>query len=107
MIRLIDWLAVNEKQQRKYRFAMIHKLARMEAAISLQRVEQLAQTQSKPPFYFEDKLMEDAKADEEFISNQSEQVGVTMLRYIYGEDRAPEPPEPRRDRRRKWHGWEI
>ena len=104
LTKLIEWLAENEKRQGKYRFAMIHRLTRMEAAISLLLVGQQAQTQSKPPFYQTDKLMEDAKAAEEFISNQSEQVGLKLLRCIYGEDRAP---EPRRDRRRKWHGWEI
>ena len=104
LTRLIEWLAENEKRQMKYRFAMIHRLARMEAAISLILVGQQAQTQSKPPFYCADKLNEDASEAEEFIANQSEQVGLKMLRYIYGVNRAP---EPRHDRRRRWWGWEI
>ena len=67
-------------------------------------VGQQAQTQSKPPFYHADKLEEDARTAEEFIANQSEQVGAKMIRYIYGEDPVP---ERRHDRRRKWWGWEI
>ena len=104
LTRLIEWLAENEKRQGKYRFAVIHRLARIEAAISLILVGQQAQTQSKPPFYYADKLEEDARTAEEFISNQSEQVGSKIIRYIYGEDPAP---ETRHDRRRKWWGWEI
>ena len=104
LTKLVPWLDANEKVQRRFRFAMVHRLTRMEAAISLLLVGQQAQTQSKPPFYHADKLEKDAKAAEEFISNQSDQVGLKMLRYIYGEDQAP---EPRRDRRRRWWGWEI
>jgi hypothetical protein len=66
-------------------------------------VGQQAQMQGRQAYY-EDKLRKDVKSAEEFIAAQSEQMGVTMLSYIYGETRAP---EPRRDRRRKWHGWEI
>jgi hypothetical protein len=104
LTRLIEWLAANEKAQRKSRLAEIGILTKIDAAISLLLVGQQAQTQSKPPLYFADKLKEGAKDAEEFISNQSKQVVLKLLRYIYGEDRAP---APRRDRRRKWHGWEI
>ena len=38
------------------------------------------------------------------VSRSSEQIGIKMIRYIYGED---EVPEVRYDRRRKWWGWEI
>ena len=89
LTQLIEWLA------------MINRLTRVEAAISLILVGQQAQTQSKPPWYQADKLEEDARWAEECIARQSEQAGMKMIRYIYGKDQAP---EPRHDRRRKWWG---
>jgi hypothetical protein len=35
---------------------------------------------------------------------ESEQLGLKMIRYIYGDEPTP---EPHFDRRRKWWGWEI
>lgn len=104
LTRLIGWSAENETRQRKYQFAMVHRLARIEAMISLLLVGQQAEQQCKPPFYSHDKLHEDAGKAEDFIANQSEQIGLKMIRYIYGEERAP---ETHHDRRRKWWGWEI
>jgi hypothetical protein len=104
LTKLVPWLDANEKAHRRFRFAMVHRLTRMEAAISLLLVGQLAETQNKPPVYNANKLDQDAKTTEGFIANQCEQVGLKMIRYIYGEEQAP---EPRHDRRRKWWGWEI
>jgi hypothetical protein len=101
---LIEWLDGHEKQHTKYRMGMMNMLTRVEAAISLILVGQLAQTQSKPPWYQPDKLEEAARHAEEFIARQSEQTGMKMIRYIYGKE---EVPEPRHDRRRRWWGWEI
>jgi hypothetical protein len=104
LTHLIEWLAGHEKQHAKYRAAMINRLTRVEAAVSMILVGQQVQTQSKPPWFQADKLEEDARHAEEFIARQSEQMGMTMIRYIYGKDQAP---EPRHDRRRKWWDWEI
>lgn len=104
LTQLIEWLAAHEKQHTKYRLAMINRLTRVEAAISLILVGQQAQTQSKPPWYQPDKLEEDARWAEECIARQSEQVGMKMIQYVYGKDPTP---EPRHDRRRRWWGWEI
>ncbi len=104
LTRFIEWVAENEKRQDKYKFAVVHRLTRMEAAISLLLVAQQAQTQSKPPWFQQDKLGEHARRAEEWIASQSEQVGMKIIRYIYGRDQAPEPSY---DRRRKWSGWEI
>jgi hypothetical protein len=81
--------------------AMIHRLTRVEAAVSLILVAQEAQTQSKPPCYMPGKLEEAAKQAEQFIAKQSEQVGMKMIRYIHCNEQVP---EPRHDRRRKWWG---
>ena len=83
---------------------MVHKLAWIEATVSLLLVGQEVQMQSKRHEYSADELEKDTKSAEEFISNQSGAVGLKMIRYIYSEDPVP---EPRHDRRRKWWGWEI
>ena len=103
---LIPWLDANKKTERKFRSAVIHKLTRIEAAISLLLVGQEAQSQGvlKHYGYDADKLDEAAKWAEEIISRQSESAGLKMMRYIYSEDPVP---EPRHDRRRRWWGWEI
>jgi hypothetical protein len=108
LTQLIEWLSGHEKQHAKYRLAMINRLARVEAAISLILVGQQAQTQSKPPWYSADRLEEDARCAEEFIAKQSAEEGMKMIQYIYGKAPArPQAPEPRHDRRRRWWGWEI
>jgi hypothetical protein len=104
LTQLIEWLAGHERQHTKYRMAMINRLTRVEAAISLILVGQQTQLLSKPPWYQTDKLKEHARQAEEFIARQSEQEAMKMVRYINGKDQAP---EPRNDRRRKWWGWEI
>lgn len=110
LTKLIHWLADNEqrkeKLETKYRAAMAQKLARIESMVSLIWVGQSAQTQSNPPWYQEDKLRKDAESAEEFISRQAHENGSKMIRFIYGEDKTPQP-EPHHDRRRKWSGWEI
>jgi hypothetical protein len=103
---LIPWLDANKKTERKFRSAVIHKLSRIESAISLVLVGQEAQSQwwLKQHGYDAEKLEESAKWAEEVISKQSEPAGLRTIRYIYSEDPVP---EPRHDRRRRWWGWEI
>jgi len=105
LTELIEWLGANETRERKFRASMLIHLSRIETTASMILVGQMAEQQlKKQPFYNHDKLKEDAKAAEESIAAQSNQTGVTMLRFIYGNDPIP---EVRRDRRNKWHGWEI
>ncbi len=101
---LIGWLDGHEKQHTKYRMAMMNRLTRVEAAVSLILVGQDAQTQSNPPWCPPGKLEEAAKRAEEFIAKQSELSAMKMIRYIYGKEQAR---EAKHDRRRRWCGWEI
>ncbi|TAK99857.1 MAG: hypothetical protein EPO07_10500 [Verrucomicrobia bacterium] len=103
LTRLIPWLDAHEKIQQKFRYAMIYKLTRLDAAISMLLVGQQIRMQKRQE-YFAEKLDEDAKAAEEFISEQSEAKALKLIRFIHSESPAP---EVRRDRRRKWTGWEI
>jgi hypothetical protein len=103
---LIPWLDARWKEERKFRNAVIGKLTRIESALSLVLMGNEAQTQMmlKNHSFDGEKLEADAKAAEEFISNQSEAAGMKIIRYIYSQDPVP---EPRHDRRRRWWGWEI
>src|SRR6478609_667114 len=102
LTRLIEWLAGHEKQHTKYRVAIVNRLTRVEAAISLILVGQLGLQQGKAEWYRADKLEADSKWAEDFIAQKGDKVAMEMFRYIYGEERAP---EPRHDRRRGWWGW--
>lgn len=104
LTRLIEWLAGHEKQHTKYRVAMVNRLTRVEAAISLILVGQLGLQQGKAEWYRADKLEADSKWAEDFISQKGDRAGMAMLRYIYGKEKEP---EPRFDRRCRWWGWEI
>jgi hypothetical protein len=102
--KLVHWFADQEKLQRKFRFAIINKLSRIEAAVSMLLVGQMARNQGERPFFRAEKLEKDAEAMEKFITRQAFENGRKTVRYLYQED--PQP-EDRHDRRRKWHGWEI
>jgi hypothetical protein len=99
LTKLIHWVIDNEqrkeKLETKYRAAMARKLARIESMVSLIWVGQSAQTQSNPPWYQEAKLRKDAESAEEFISRQSHENGLKMIRFIYGDEPAPEPGHDR------------
>jgi hypothetical protein len=104
LTRLITWLDGHEKQHTRYRMAMIQRVTRLEAAVSLLLVGQEAQTQGNPPWYQADELEKSARRTEEFIVKLSEQIGMKMIRYIYGKEPAA---AAKHDRRGKWWGWEI
>lgn len=103
LTKLLHWMDANEKFQRKFRYAVINSLSKIDAKASLLLVGQLARTQ-RPQWYDSDKLEEDAKATDEFISKQSLEKGVAVVKYIYTETT---PETANHDRRRKWTGWEI
>ena len=106
LTELIPWLDAKKKSERRFRIAVIHELTRIDAAVSLLLVGQNAQSQGilKRYGYDADKLEEEAKWADEYISNQSSAAGLRAIQYIYSEDPVP---EPRHDRRRRWWGWEI
>ena len=103
LIALATAVGTNEKVQRRFRTAVLTRLARIETILGLVHVWQLADSQ-RPKQYFADKLDEDARAAEEYVSEKSHELGLKMVRYIHTD--APEP-EPRFNRRRKWSDWVI
>ncbi len=103
LIALAHAVAANEKTQRRFRYTVINKLSRIEALLGLVHVSQLARDQRPEPYY-EEKLREDAKAAEEYVSQKSCEAGLAMVKYMYAESEEPRAP---RAGRRKWSGWEI
>jgi hypothetical protein len=101
--RLIQWLDANEKAQRKFRMAVLIRLAKIETTLTEVQGAQLADFWA-PGRVSDEQRTKYLKEVEERVSRGSELLGLKMVRYIYGET---EMPEGRHDRRRKWWGWEI
>lgn len=102
--QLVHWLADNEKLQRRFRYAMINKISRLESMVSLVLVGQMARNQEQLSSFKKEKLEEDGKLTEEFIENRALSIGKSIVQFMFKEE---PKPKARRDRRRKWHGWEI
>jgi len=103
LIGLAHAIARNEQTQQRFRFAVVNKLARIEARLGMVHVSQLAREQ-QPVQYVETKLLEDSQAAEEHVSRTSYEAGLAMLKYIEGaEEEADVPTRARRN----WSGWEI
>lgn len=103
MTSLIAWLGENERRQRKFMDCLLIRLAKIDTMLTEVQGCQLADflqrgnvTDEKRTAYLKEL---EAKMD---LAN--EQMGVKMIHYIYGKDQTP---ERRRDRRRRWWGWEI
>ena len=100
---LISRLAEIEKRRRKYMTCVLIRLSKIETMLTEVQGCQLADFW--PPGKVRDeeriKHVKELKAR---MESASEQMGLKMTRFIYGEDQGP---EGRHDRRRKWWGWEI
>lgn len=97
-------IAANERVQRKFRYAVVSKLARIGATVAGIHGLQIVLSQREEDPRFEENIQKSAKGAEEFIARQGKVQGLKMIRYIYGPD--TETTE-RRDRRRRWSDWEI
>lgn len=107
LTKLVPWLDANEKAQRKFRNVMIHKLNLIESIITFVLAGQEAHNQRKQLFYNREKLDEDMKAAEEFVSKQSLERGIRIMEYIYGGNDNSPAPERSRGRRQPWSDWVI
>jgi len=91
-------IAANEKVQRKFRIAVLMRLSRIETIANLTYVAEMGGQRRNEPC-FEEKLRDDAKHAEEFISQQTDHMVLPMIKYIYGET---ELPAPKPKARAKW-----
>ena len=98
--QMMYWLNAKDRQQQKFRTAVITKLCRIEACIASLYPPILAREMKYDP----DKLMAELNTIDESVSKQQHDSVMAVLKYIY----AVEPKtEEWHDRRKKWHGWEI
>ncbi len=103
LTQLVPWLDANEKGQRKFRTAVLIRLAKIETMLTEVQGCQLAQCWP-PGRVTEEQRKNYLQELEERVSNASERLGLKMVRYIYGESGEANIPH---DRRRKWSNWEI
>jgi hypothetical protein len=102
--RLIQFLAANEKAQRKFRTAVLIRLAQIETMLTEVQGCQLADYWPPTARITDEQRDQYLKEVESRTSASSECLLSKMVRYIYGDDPIL---EVRHDRRKKWHGWEI
>ena len=102
--RLIQFLAENEKAQRKFRNVVLIRLAKIETMLTQVQGCQLANFWPPTAKITDEQRDQDLKEVESQTAASSEYLLSKMIRYIYGNDPIP---EVRHDRRKKWHGWEI
>jgi len=103
VLKLAVAVGTNEKVQRKFRNAVLIRLSKIETMLTEIQGAQLVDFWPPGEVTDEQRAVY-LKEVEDRVSRLSGQLGMKMVRYIYGEDEVPEIP---RDRRRKWSGWEI
>jgi hypothetical protein len=102
--RLIHFLMTNERAQRKFRTAVLLSLSKIETMVLMIHGAQIADAHLRNPHCDKEKMNKNAEDAEAYISQKSNELGMAMVKYIYRDDPIP---EVRRDRRKKWHDWEI
>ena len=103
LIALAHALAANEKTQRKFRNAVFVRLTRIETIVQMIHGAQIVEAHHSEPG-FEDKSRKHAENAEQFISQHGQELGLKMVKYVYGGSEEPSAP---RGGRRKWSDWEI
>lgn len=104
LIKLVPWLDENEKVQHRFRNAVLIRLSNIEAMLTEIQGAQLADFWSPEKHINDKQRAKYIEEVEEQIAMASNQIGLKMVRYIYGETEQPCRPH---DRRKKWSGWEI
>jgi hypothetical protein len=88
-------VAEGEKKQRRFRDAVVIRLARIETIVHMIHGGQIVEAGWRKPAY-DRKIEAKARDAERFISQESDVVGLAMVKYIHGELESTE----RRKRRR-------
>ena len=103
LVALAHAVASNEKTQRKFRNAVLIRLATINAMLTHVQGAQLAES-CRAPHVTDERRDAFLREVEEHVSQESLQLGLKMFRYVYDESEEIAVP---RDRRRKWSDWEI
>lgn len=99
---LTSGLVENDKVQRRFRYAVLRCLTKIELTVKMIHGSQIVQAQGTKPGY-EERIAEDVKATDEFISQKTEEMSLKMVKYIYGGDESG----ARTGKQRTQPDWEI
>lgn len=91
-------IAREAKTQRKFRDAVLIRLSRIEAIANLTHAAVIGTFHYNDPRY-EEKLMEDARHAEQFVSEKSQAMALAMMNYVHG---GAAQPASKSKRRPKW-----
>jgi len=94
-------IAANEKAQRRFRTAIVLQVAKIDTTVKMIYGAQIAEAHGGVA---SDAMTKYAVDAEKRISDESHKLGLSMVKFIYGEI---VEPAPTRGRKRKWSGWEI
>jgi hypothetical protein len=100
---LVNSLVDNDKVQRRFRYAVLDRLSKIEITVTMIHSAQIVQAQGTKPGY-EERIEEEVNAADEFISQKKDEVGLKMAKYLYG---AAEEPGAGMGKRRSQPDWEI
>ena len=94
-------IAANERAQRRFRTAIVCQVAKIETTVKMIHGAQIAEAHGGVR---SDEMMKHAAGAEEFISDASNKLGLSMVSFIYDEKAETVPPP---SRKRNCSGWEI
>jgi hypothetical protein len=82
--KLVFAYAANEEAQRRFRYAVVSRLARIEATVGSMQGLQCVHMNMHGDWLDETKAEEDAQTAEGFIAGKTEALGLAMIKYIHG-----------------------
>ena len=99
--QLMRTIAMNERAQRRFRFIVLGAISKIQTTVQMICGAQIAEAHD---CVGSEAMTKHAKATEEYISHESEKLGLAMVNFIHGE---PREISPRRCKKRQWSDWEI
>lgn len=100
---MAEWSDKNERIQRRFRNAVLFRLAKIETTVSMIHAAQIVEAHESKPNN-QERIKRHGENAGEYVAKHSKALGLKMVRYIHDESGEQEVPH---DRRRKWSGWEI
>jgi hypothetical protein len=105
ILELLQQLAAvvtaNEKAQRRFRAAIAIQVAKIDTTVRLIHGAQIVETHGHA---HPEEAQKHAKDADEFISDASDRLGLSIVKFTYDETADTAPP---RGKNRKWSSWEI
>ena len=101
-------MAESERVQHRFRSAVLVRLARLETMAQMIHGAQIVDGHLSQPGA-EEKINEHTKDAEEYIAQKSNELGLAMVKFIYGNSVSDTQPKTRTKRAKgnSWSSWEI